>query len=114
MTYTARHAEWASAILTALGAEPAFIKNGLRTIQTAEHFVWVAGAEAAAERLCIMIGDSACEDTFCAAWLDAMNASLPIGDYNEAAARLSANARQQGAKFLRGFVTYAADVSAHA
>lgn len=112
MTLTQKCADWASSILTALGDEPALIKKGLRSIETAERFLWVSGAQAAAEHLCVMIGDAACEDTFCAAYINGLNAGLPITDFNEAADRLKGNARQQGVKFLRGFVAYAAEISA--
>jgi hypothetical protein len=88
------------------------VRPGLRYRETPKRFLWLAGAEAAAARLLESIGDAACEDTMCAAFIDGMSDGSPISDYNAAAARMIPAKRAHGVKFLSAFVEFAAGVAA--
>ena len=95
---------WTQSILTALGDEPPMVRRGVRQIETAQRFLWISGAEAAAVRLIEQIGEAADHDEFCAEYLTIYGCRSDEG-FAAAAARMSPSARQQGAKFLRDFVT---------
>ena len=100
-----RTIEWAESILSTLGDEPPATKAGWSVRTSPARFVWLAGARAAAEHLCVELGQlAACDDAFAARVLMIRNAGMPIHDYMAFAERHASTCGQEGANFLRAVI----------